>query len=252
MNFARPSPDFGHPSPVLCRSVCEREVHAGCGGSFASSRFKVGVRLRTSAATGAGRAAGVRGLQCLREEGCFMRLSAEEPLRYIAGVRFGRFGRFARFGFGLRSVYEMRILGRKEPKNRFGRFRPVYGGGARKPNGRGWGPPSPRGGRKFQVPGSRFKVGNGVRLRTSAATCDAGSFAYARFRPLALAWRWGDFLGGEVSRRCGSNALPGWFTAGGGKRGSVAAATPYQGGVCAPGSCFPVALEWTCWIIFWR
>jgi hypothetical protein len=56
------------------------------------------------------------------------------PYQLRRRVRFVRFGRSARFGFGLGSVYEMRILGRKEWKNRFVRFGTVWGGAACKPN----------------------------------------------------------------------------------------------------------------------
>jgi hypothetical protein len=48
-------------------------------------------------------------------------------------IRFSRFNRFSRFGIGLGSVYDMRIWGRKGAKNRFTRFRTVYGERVRKP-----------------------------------------------------------------------------------------------------------------------
>jgi hypothetical protein len=90
-----------------------------------------------------------------------------------------RFVRFVRFGFGLGSVYEIRIFGRKGEKNRFNRFGTVYGGAGRKPI---------------------WTVG--VRLLTSAATVRsgwAGPVGFIRFNSV--------FYGGRgrragVTRKC--------------------------------------------------
>jgi len=111
------------------------------------------------------------------------------------GGRFARFARFVRFGFGLGSVYEMRILGRKWAKVRFVRFGPVYGGGGGKcgmssaecgiQKRRVWVCKEVEsvafcrlavgGLREFEVLGSRFKVGRdaggGLRFGLQRAAC---------------------------------------------------------------------------------